>query len=263
MAKHSANKVTRNRLIMKQLTRTGQRCPGRRRSSTIGAKTPLQTVFRAVSLLRTQIIETRPDGSDERPIEKAADAIRAGRVIALPSECGYVLAADPFNLSAIAAVFHAKGRELHRALPILVDSLTMADDYAADSLSPQFLLLARRFWPGPLTIITGASRLLPLKVTGNSGRLAVRQDSHAVPSRLIECLERPIIATSANRSGHATCRSGIEVFGTMDGRVHLILDAGETDRLPATTVDITAPQWSVIKQGAITETQLDDCLSGA
>lgn len=213
--------------------------------------------------LRTQIIETQPDGSDEQAIEKAAAAILAGRCVALPSECGYVLAADPFNLSAIAAVFLAKGRELHRALPILVDSLTMAEDYAADALSPQFLLLARRFWPGPLTIITGASRLLPLKVTGNSGRLAVRQDAHAVPNRLIERLERPIIATSANRSGHSTCRSGIEVFGTMDGSVHLILDAGEADRLPATTIDITSPQWSVIKEGAITEAQLDDCLSGA
>jgi L-threonylcarbamoyladenylate synthase len=213
--------------------------------------------------LRTQIIETQPDGSDPQAIDKAAEAIQAGRVVALPSECGYVLAADPFNLNAIAAVFHAKGRELHRALPILVDSLTMAEDYAAEDLSPQFLLLARRFWPGPLTIITGASRLLPLKVTGNSGRLAVRQDAHAVPNKLIERLERPIIATSANRSGQATCRSGIEVFGTMDGRVHLILAAGETDRLPATTIDITAPQWCVIKEGAITEAQLDDCLSGA
>jgi L-threonylcarbamoyladenylate synthase len=225
-------------------------------------QTRRQAAFRTITL-RTQIIETQPDGSDKQTIEKAAEnhPRRARRGAA--TECGYVLAADPFNLSAIAAVFRAKGRELHRALPILVDSLTMAEDYAADSLSPQFLLLARRFWPGPLTIITAASRLLPLKVTGNSGRLAVRQDSHAVPNRLIERLERPIIATSANRSGHSTCRSGIEVFGTMDGRVHLILDAGETDRLPATTVDITLPQWSVIKAGAVTEAQLDDCLSGA
>lgn len=213
--------------------------------------------------MRTQIIETQPDGSDDQAIEKAAEAIRAGRVVALPSECGYVLAADPFNLSAIAAVFRAKGRELHRALPILVDSLTMAEDYSANSLSPQFLLLARRFWPGPLTIITAASRLLPMKITGNSGRLAVRQDSHAVPNRLIERLEMPIIATSANRSGHSTCRSGIEVLGTMDGRVHLILAAGEADRFPATTVDLTSPQWTIIKEGAITDAQLDDCLSGA
>jgi L-threonylcarbamoyladenylate synthase len=106
--------------------------------------------------LRAEIIETPPDGSDDHAIGQAAEAILAGRVVALPSESGYVLAADPFNLSAIAAVFRAKGRELHRALPILVDSLTMAEDYAADSLSPQFLLLARRFWPGPLTIITAA-----------------------------------------------------------------------------------------------------------
>lgn len=211
--------------------------------------------------MRTQIIETRLDGSDDAAINKAAETIRAGRIVALPTSSGYVLAADPVNLNAIASVFRAKGRELHRALPILVDSLTMAEDYAADPLSPRFLLLARRFWPGPLTIITQASRLLPLKVTGNSGRLAVRQDSHAVPSKLIERLGMPLIATSANRSGCATCRSGIEVFGTMDGRVDLILDAGEVANDGATTVDVISPQWSVIKAGAITEDQLASCLN--
>src|SRR5690606_32358919 len=84
--------------------------------------------------LRTQIIETRLDGSDDAAINKAAETIRAGRIVALPTSSGYVLAADPVNLNAIASVFRAKGRELHRALPILVDSLTMAEDYAADPL---------------------------------------------------------------------------------------------------------------------------------
>jgi L-threonylcarbamoyladenylate synthase len=213
--------------------------------------------------LHTRIIETGPDASDSDALSQAAASIRAGKVVALPSNCGYVLAADPVNLNAIAAVFRAKGRELHRSLPILVDSLTMAEDYAADPLSPRFLLLARRFWPGPLTIITEASRLLPLKVTGNSGRLAVRHDAHPIPNRLIEILDMPIIATSANRSGQATCRCGIDVFGTMDGRVDLILDAGDVERLNATTVDVIAPDWTVIREGAVTEEQLRDCLNDA
>lgn len=187
--------------------------------------------------------------------------IRAGRIVAFPSSSGYVLAADPLNLNAIAAVFRAKGRQLSRALPILVDSLTTVEDYALEPLTPQFVMLARRFWPGPLTIITKASRRLPLKVTGNCGRLAVRHDSHAIANRLISHLDMPIIATSANVSGQSTCLSGIDVFGTMDGRVDLILDAGEIEGGGATTVDLTTPTWELMKAGSISKEQIADCLS--
>lgn len=188
--------------------------------------------------------------------------MRAGKVVAIPTDTLYVLVADPFNLNAIASVFRAKGRELHRALPILVDSVTMAEDYAVSPLSARFQLLARRFWPGPLTIITTASRLLPMKVTGHSGRLALRQSAAAVPAKLIEKLEMPVIATSANRSGEPTCRSGIDVFGTMDGRVDLVLEGGVIDGLGATTIDVTEPDWKLIKEGAVTRSQLEDCLAG-
>lgn len=232
-----------------------------RHSSTIGSET--LSGWRISGLqLHTQIIATSPDGTDDSALEQAAATIRAGRVVAFPSSSGYVLAADPLNLNAIAAVFRAKGRQLNRALPILVDSTTTVEDYSSQPLSPRFFALARRFWPGPLTVITKASRLLPLKVTGNCGRLAVRHDSHAIANRLIERLDMPIIATSANVSGQSTCRSGIEVFGTMDGRVDLILDAGEADGLGATTVDITTREWKLIKAGTVTADQIASCLNG-
>lgn len=211
--------------------------------------------------MRTQLIETSAEGSDDSALEQAADAIRGGRVVAFPTSSGYVLAADPFNLNAIAAVFRAKGRQLSRALPILVNSLTTAEDYAAEPLTPAFQLLARKFWPGPLTVITKASRMLPLKVTGNCGRLAVRHDSHAIANQLVEHLDMPLIATSANVSGQATCLSGIDVFGTMDGRVDLILDAGSVEGGGATTVDLTSPDWRLIKVGAVSELQIAECLS--
>jgi L-threonylcarbamoyladenylate synthase len=210
--------------------------------------------------LRTRLIEVNPEDPDPKALDIAADAIKAGKVIAAPSDTLYVLIADPFSLNAISAAFRAKGRELTRSLPILVDSLAMAEDYAAPPLSPRFYLLARRFWPGPLTIILPSSSLLPLKVTGNTGRMAVRQSGAAVPQRLIERLGTPVIATSANRSGSPTCRSGIEALGSMDGRIDLILDGGELDALGATTVDITEPEWKLIKEGAVSRAQLEDCL---
>ena len=210
--------------------------------------------------MRTQLIEINPKEPEPKALDAAAAAIKAGRVVAVPSDTLYVLMADPFNLNAISSAFRAKGRELTRSLPILVDSTTMAEDFAAAPLSPRFYLLARRFWPGPLTIILPAAALLPLKVTGNTGRLAVRQSDSPVANGLIERLGIPVIATSANRSGAPTCRSGIEALGSMDGRIDLILDGGEVDGLGATTVDITETDWKLIKEGTISSAQLEDCL---
>jgi L-threonylcarbamoyladenylate synthase len=135
----------------------------------------------------------------------------------------------------------------------------MAEDLAKE-LSNRFFLLARRFWPGPLTIILPAAPKVPLKVTGNTGRLALRQSRSKVADELIAVLNQPLISTSANISGHPTCRSGIEVFGMMDGRLDLVLDGGVCSGPGATTIDITDPEWRIIKEGAISETEIMDCL---
>jgi L-threonylcarbamoyladenylate synthase len=82
----------------------------------------------------------------------------------------------------------------------------------------------------------------------------------AIPNRLIEILGMPIIATSANRSGQPTCRSGFEVLGVMDGRVDLVLDAGAVAGPGATTIDITDPDWKMIRAGAISESAINAAL---
>jgi L-threonylcarbamoyladenylate synthase len=207
----------------------------------------------------TDLIEIDPDQPASEAIERAASAIRRGKVVAIPSDALYTLVADPFNLRAVNRVFLAKGREIHRSLPLVVGDITMVEELAKD-LSNRFFLLARRFWPGPLTLIVPASEKVPLKVTGNTGRLAVRQSRAIVANHLITVLGQPLISTSANISGHPTCRSGIEVFGMMDGRVDLVLDGGACAGGGATTVDVTEPVWKVIKQGTIEEKQIAECL---
>jgi L-threonylcarbamoyladenylate synthase len=209
--------------------------------------------------LPTELLEIDRERPDPAVMALAADSIRRGKVVAIPTDALYVLAADPFNLHAVGRVFQAKGREIQRSLPILVDSLLMAEDLAAN-LSSRFYLLARHFWPGPLTLIVPASAKVPLKVTGNTGRLAVRHARSQVADQIIKALEMPIIATSANISGQPTCRSGIDVFGFMDGRVDLILDGGLAGGMGATTVDITEPYWRVIREGSITEAEIAECL---
>ncbi|MGA3044280.1 MAG: Sua5/YciO/YrdC/YwlC family protein, partial [Bryobacteraceae bacterium] len=124
--------------------------------------------------MATDLVEVDAEAPQPEAIERAAAAIRRGKVVAIPTDALYALVADPFNLRAVAGVFRAKGREIHRSLPLLVADAIAAEDLASE-LNNRFFILARRFWPGPLTIIVPASARVPLKVTGNTGRLAVRQ----------------------------------------------------------------------------------------
>ena len=211
--------------------------------------------------MATDLIEIDQDHPLPEAIERAAAHIRRGEVVAIPTEALYTLVADPLNLNAVGRVFAAKGREINRSLPLLVNGVLMAQELAKE-LSARFNLLARHFWPGPLTIIVPASAKVPLKVTGNTGRLALRHSRSRAAQALLDWLDQPLIATSANISGQPTCRSGIEVFGTMDGRVDLVLDGGPCAGVGSTTIDVTEPYWKVIREGTITEKEIADCLKG-
>lgn len=209
--------------------------------------------------MATDLIELDPENPSSDAIERAAAHIRRGEVVAIPTDALYTLVADPLNLHAVGKVFAAKGREIHRSLPLLVTDVHMAEELAKE-VNSRLYLLSRHFWPGPLTIIVPASAKVPLKVTGNTGRLAVRQPRSKLAAALLEYLGQPLIATSANLSGQPTCTSGIDVFGQMDGRVDLILDGGHCTGGGSTTVDITEPYWRVIKEGSISEKDIADCL---
>jgi L-threonylcarbamoyladenylate synthase len=194
----------------------------------------------------TDLIEIDAEHPDETAIERAAAVVRRGGLVAIPTDALYTIVADPLNLHAVRRVREAKGRaeEMVKEIP------------------RRFYLLARHFWPGPLAIIAPASSRVPLKVTGNTGRLGMRQSRSKVANALLERLNQPLISTSANRSGLPTCASGIDVFGSMDGRVDLVLDCGTVTGLGATTVDITEPYWRVIKEGAIPEKDIAEVLKG-
>jgi L-threonylcarbamoyladenylate synthase len=208
----------------------------------------------------TDLIEINPLEPSPEALDRAAEAIFAGRIVALPTDALYTLVADPFSVPAVRRVYAAKGREVQRALPMLVRDAMMVEELARE-ISPRFRMLARRFWPGPLTLIMEASPRVPLRATGNTGRLAVRHALCRLTDELIARLNQPVIATSANVSGHPTCRSGIEVFGVMDGRVDLVLDGGACEGQGATTVDITEPEWRMIREGAICHREIAETLA--
>lgn len=207
----------------------------------------------------TDLLEVDQANPAEGVIAAAAAAILRGKVVAIPTDGLYSLVADPFNLQAVGLVFAAKGREQVRSLPLLVSDVPMAEELCAE-VSARFRVLARVFWPGPLTVIVPASPKVPLRATGNTGRLGLRHSRSKVAQALLQKLNQPLIATSANISGQPTCTSGIEVFGTMDGRLDLVLDGGTCPGMGPTTIDITEPYWRVIKEGAVPEKELAEVL---
>jgi L-threonylcarbamoyladenylate synthase len=210
----------------------------------------------------TDLIEIDIEKPGSEAIDRAAQLIRRGGIVAIPTDALYTIVGDPLNLQAVTRVFKAKGREPDRSLPLLVSDIMMAEDLTKE-VTVRFNVLARHFWPGPLTLIVPASEKVPLKVTGNTGRLALRQSHSTVVNALLEKLEQPLIGTSANISGQPQARSGIDIFAHMDGRLDLVLDGGICGGEGSTTVDITEPYWRMIKEGAITEREIADCLKAA
>jgi len=194
-------------------------------------------------------------------IERAVNEISRGRLVGVPTDALYVLVADPFNLQAVGRVFASKGRDAVRSLPLAVSDTLMAEDLAKE-LNSRFYILARHFWPGALTMIVPAAAKVPLKVTGNTGRLAMRHTKSTTLNAIIEKLGHALIATSANLSGEPTLCTGIELFASMDGRIDLVLDGGACTGQGSTTVDITEPYWRVIKEGAISEKEIAERLQG-
>lgn len=209
--------------------------------------------------MATDLIEVDLENPYPGAIDRAVREIHRGGVVGIPTDALYVLVADPFNLQAVGRVFSAKGRETVRSLPLAISDTLMAEDLAKE-LNSRFYILARHFWPGPLTMIVPAAAKVPLKVTGNTGRLAMRQASSNVLNAMIEKTGHALIATSANVSGEPTVSSGIELFAAMDGRIDLVLDGGICTGPGSTTVDITEPYWRVIKQGAISEKEIAERL---
>jgi L-threonylcarbamoyladenylate synthase len=207
----------------------------------------------------TDLIQIDIENPSPEAVERAVHEVRRGRVIGVPTDALYVLVADPFNLHAVGKVYATKGRESVRSLPLAVCDVLMAEDLAKE-LNSRFYILARHFWPGPLTMIVPAAARVPLKVTGNTGRLAMRQAKSIVLDAILDKIGQPLIATSANLSGQPTMANGIDLFAQMDGSVSLVLDGGLCTGLGSTTIDITEPYWRVIKEGAIPEKEIAERL---
>lgn len=198
---------------------------------------------------------------DSKTVLYAAEFIRRGCVVGVPTDTFYGLAADPFNLAAVEEIYRVKGRPENRALPILVNSMDQAVTLARD-VPTNFMKLAQKFWPGPLTLLVDASNRLPLKVTGNKGRVALRWPNSQVVCAIIEQMDSPVTGTSANISGLPSCANAEELVKQLGERLPLILDSGETGAsLSSTIVDLRGDEWRVVREGVVTAADIQSALA--
>ena len=210
-----------------------------------------------------EVLKISSDAPERSVVEYAASFIKRGRVIGIPTDTFYGLSADPFNLAAIERVFQIKGRPENRALPILVNSVEQAVSLARD-VPDAFLTLASKFWPGALTLVVEATHRLPLKVTGNSGRVALRWADSRIATAVIEAAGGPITGTSANLSGRPSCSNADEIVQQLGSKLSLILDAGDTGgTLASTIVRIDGDEWSIVREGALPDTEIRRALESS
>ena len=216
---------------------------------------------RGTHTLPAELLKVSAGAPDSTAIGYAADFIKRGRVVAVPTDTFYGLAADPFNLAAVEEIYRVKGRPENRALPILVSSVEQAAILTRD-LPLNFLKLAKKFWPGALTIVVEAAHSLPLKVTANKGRVALRWPNSRVACAVIEQVGSPITGTSANISGFPSCSNAQELVKQLGERLPLILDSGETGAtVSSTIVSLEGDEWSVVREGQISEEEIAKALA--
>lgn len=203
--------------------------------------------------MSAELLRVDPDHPEPEKIEYIVRCLRRGSVVALPTDTFYGLAVDPVNLHAVDQIYVMKMRVRHKPLSLLLSDIAQAYEVAR-GLGPHFDRLTERFWPGPLTLIVRAGTRLPLRVTANTGNVALRVPDSEIPRAVVRTLGLPVTATSANVFGAPECTHAVGVRDQLGDRIPLIVDGGPTARSQHTTiVDLSGAQggWQILREGAI------------
>ncbi|MDX1921871.1 MAG: L-threonylcarbamoyladenylate synthase [Alphaproteobacteria bacterium] len=195
---------------------------------------------------------------DKEFIVRAAEALRAGKLVAFPTETVYGLGGDATNEQAVAAIFAAKGRPSFN--PLIVHMADFSQLSAYVEITPLAENLAAHFMPGALTLVLPRKKdsALSWLVSAGMDSLAVRIPSHAVARALLREVNRPIAAPSANRSGSVSATSPLHVLESLGNKVDLILGAGRSPiGLESTILDVTGDVPIILRQGGITQAEIE------
>jgi len=199
----------------------------------------------------TEVLQVDPAAPDEKLIGRAADCLRAGGLVAFPTETVYGLGAHALDRRAVQRVFAAKERPASDPLIVHVAGM---DDIAplVTEIPPVVRQLADRFWPGPLTIVMRRSEQVPDGVTAGLDTVAIRVPSHPIAQALLRRARLPIAAPSANRFSRPSPTRAAHVLADLRDRIDMILDGGPTNvGLESTVVDLTHQPPIVLRPGAV------------
>ncbi len=203
--------------------------------------------------MTAEMLRIHPDEPEPDLVRHVARCLESGMVVALPTDTFYGLAVDPVNLRAVEQIYELKTRAKHKPLSLLIADLAQAYELVRE-ISSVFDCLAETFWPGPLTIIVKAGSRLPLRVTAQTGNVALRVPEATIARAVVKQLGLPITATSANVAGAPECTHARCVREQLGDQLPLIVDGGPTARSqPTTIVDLSggADSWTIVREGAI------------
>jgi L-threonylcarbamoyladenylate synthase len=208
-------------------------------------------------------IFVNPERPHRDAVQEAAKLIRAGAVVAIPTDTLYGLAADPFSAAAVERVFEAKGRGADRPLPLIAADVAQIAAHLG-ALPKAVARLGAAFWPGPLTMLIAAPASLAPKVAAGTGRVGVRVPDDPVARAVCQAVGYPLTATSANISTEPATSDPDVVENTLGDRIALLIDGGKTRGGPASTIiDVTVDPPALVRAGAIPWEQVQSCVASA
>jgi L-threonylcarbamoyladenylate synthase len=194
-------------------------------------------------------------------IEKAAELLAAGELVAMPTETVYGLAADASNPAAVAKIFAAKGRPADHPLIVHIGDVTQLEQWAID-IPPAARALAEKYWPGPLTLILKRHPNVPDVVTGGQDTVGIRMPNHPRALALLNAFSKigsgAVAAPSANKFGRISPTKAAHVKSDLGDAIAMILDGGESDvGIESTIVDLSRGSPVVLRPGAITAEEIE------
>ncbi len=197
---------------------------------------------------------------DERIIAEAGQILKDGGLVAFPTETVYGLGGDALNKESSMKIYAAKGRPSDNPLIVHIADMEQLRQIAVN-IPKEAKILAKHFWPGPLTMILKKSDAVPMETTGGLQTVAVRMPNHPVALSLIRAAGGFVAAPSANTSGKPSPTLAKFVKEDMDGRIDMILDGGKGDiGLESTIVDLSEKQPMILRPGYITKEMLEKVL---
>ncbi len=202
-------------------------------------------------MIQTEVLRVHPTRPAAAKIQRAAAVLRQGGLVAFPTETVYGLGANALDAAAVARIFEAKGRPAYD--PLIVHLAAPEElPQVARELPELAWMLARAFWPGPLTLVLPKAPAVPSNVTAGRDTVAVRVPSHPVAAALLRAAGVPVAAPSANRFGHTSPTTAAHVLEDLEGRIDLVLDAGPTPvGVESTVLDLTAEEPTVLRPGGV------------